>query len=122
MRRPTSFNVPSADLIVEGEIDTVHRNGNRPRLRINNRVVDICEDLVGRNDVNVTIGVLIPRGTHLIGEVRVGLVIEQLTYTHTHTHSHVKMLKLIHSRSISLIARVNKSTAISSTTCRTLFE
>lgn len=80
--RPTYSNVMchvSTDLIIEGEIDAIHRDSNRPCLRINYRIVDICEHSVGCNDVNMTIGVLIPRRTHLIGKVRVGLVIEQLT-------------------------------------------
>lgn len=68
--------IRSTDLIAEDEVDASaagHRNASR--LRVDDGVTVVNEHPVGRDDVNVMIGVFWPRGRITIVEFRVNLAI-----------------------------------------------
>lgn len=68
-------------LVVEREVDAALSDGDTARLGVDDGVVDVGEDAVGSDDVDVSVTVLVPRRTHRVRQVRVCLVVQQLSHT-----------------------------------------
>ena len=71
----------AAHLVVEGEVDAAVRDCDRPRLGVDDGVVDIRENAIGGDDVHVSVAVLVPRRTHRVRQIRVGFVVQQLRHS-----------------------------------------